>query len=371
VNITPDISSIRVKPNDVRRILIHSKPETAWKLLNSLAVTLDPPIKELQITRTPQLVSDEVLLEFVEPESFERDEYPIEALLRVTATFKGYDEPRVVERRIVVNPRKIVGPKPPPPPLKDDPTLLKVTSRQPIKIVVDGPDVHVKLRWDGKDELVVGKPPTWAFQVSCEPNSIKPQTFLTRPVEGRFELLIQAAVGLQSGEQLKFDIEAIGPGKTLATAFLADVVEPLSPRKILAKTLAGGRRRPPYDLRYVKKDNWRDENCWGQVWSGSDAGSFDPPSAKSPLTIFINQDMDLLVSYRDFLLAKKYAEITIQQRINKYTAHVAFHLYQMYLKKKEGESKTDSEIEVPSDDQMRNEIQRVARTLLKLMEVSQ
>jgi hypothetical protein len=370
ININPDISSIRVKPNDIRRILVHSKPEAAWRTLDSLVVTVDPPVKELQIIRRSQLVGEEVSLKFVEPEDFEEDEYPVETLLRATATFKNSDEPRVVERRVIVNPPKIRERKPPPP-LKDDPTFLKVTSRQPIKIIIGGPDIHVKLRWDGKDELVAGDPPGWTFQVSCEAPSVEPQTFLTRPTEGRFELLIQAAAGLKSGEQLKFDIEAIGPGKTIATAFLADVMDPLAPRKISARTLGGGQRRPPYVLLYVKKEHWHDETCWGHVWTGGDAGTFDPPSAKSPLTIFINQDMDLLVGYRDYLLAKKYAEMTIQQRINKYTTHVAFHLYQMYLKKKEVETKKDSEIERPSEEQMRDEIQRVARTLLKLMEVSQ
>ncbi|MGH9959927.1 MAG: hypothetical protein ACREBC_22860, partial [Pyrinomonadaceae bacterium] len=119
------------------------------------------------------------------------------------------------------------------------------------------------------------------------------------------------------------------------------------------------------------KDIWHVENCWGEAWTGDDAGSIDPPSAKSPLTIFINQDMDLLASYRDSLIARKNAETTIQQRINKYTAHVAFHLYQMYLKKKETDSQPDLANEGPKDEQMRDEIQRVGRTLLKLMEVSQ
>lgn len=122
---------------------------------------------------------------------------------------------------------------------------------------------------------------------------------------------------------------------------------------------------------YVKKENWSDETCWGDAWTDGDAGSFEPPSAKLPLTIFINQEMELLTSYRDTLIAKKNAETTIQQRINKYTAHVAFHLYQMYLKKKEIEASSGVEIEGPTDEQMRDEIQRVARTLLKLMEVSQ
>jgi hypothetical protein len=365
LSLRPDVTTIRLKPNDARRYLIFANPEESWKTLESMAVTLDPPVKEFQITRTSQIAGEEITLQFVQPENFDEDEYPIETMLRCTGTFKGFPEHRMVERRIVVTPSKKRTPRLAPL-LRDDPTFLKVTSRQPIKILVGGPDVHVKLRWDGKDDLVVGHKPTWSFRISCESPSVEPQTFLTHPVEGRFELLIQAAVGLKGGEQLKFDVEAIGPGKTISTSFLADVVEPPSARKISMKLHGGGQRRPPYELRYVMKKDWGEENCWGHVWSGASAGSFDPPTAKSPLTILINQDMDLLTSYRDSLIANKNAETTIQQRINKYTAHVAFHLYQMYER-----TKQDTEMETLSEEQMDAEIQRVSRTLLKLMQVSQ
>ena len=69
-------------------------------------------------------------------------------------------------------------------------------------------------------------------------------------------------------------------------------------------------------------------------------------------------------------LGTKLGETTIQQRINKYTAHVAFHLYQMYEKQKQSE-KQPGATDAPNEDQMRDEIQRVSRTLLKLMEVTQ
>lgn len=369
LNLRPDIAVIRLKPNEARRITIYSKPETAWKLLESMVVTLDPPLKELQITRTSQITGEDIELKFVESEDFDEDEYPIDAVLRATATFKGYPEPRIIERRVVITPPK----KPerrPLPPLKDDPTMIRVTSRQPIKIVIGGPDVHVRLRWDGKDELVVGNPPLWVFRATCESPSVEPLIFLTRPVGGRFELLVQASPSLKPGEQLKFDVEAIGPGKTLTTAFLTDVVEPPSARKATKKLSGGGQRRPSYDLRYVKKENWGEETCWGSGWSAAEPGSFEEPSVKSPLTIFVNQDMELLATYRETLIAKKQAETTIQQRINKYTTHVAFHLYQMYEKKKQVEAQNTEGHEAPNEDQMRDEIQRVSRTLIKLMEVS-
>lgn len=367
LQLRPDVTTIRLKPNEAKKVTIFSKPDLAWKDVSSHVLTLDPPVKEMILSRSSNLAGEEATLRFAVPDDFDQDEYPIETTLRSTATFKGLSEPRFLEKRVVINVVKGGGGGGNPQELKDDPTFIKVTSRQPIQIVVGGPDVHVKIKWDGKDELLHGNPPKWSMRVTCESPSVEPQTFLTHPTGGRFELLIQAAPGLTAGEQLKFDVEAVGPGTSLATAFLADVIEPLSPRKIAAKILGGGQRRPPYDLRYVKKEQWDKETCWGQVWSGEAPGSFEPPSSKSPLTIFINQDMDLLAVYRDKLLGKKLVERTIQERINKYTAHVAFHLYQMYQKAETAPKDAPPQ----SEELMRDEIQRVARTLIRLMEVSQ
>lgn len=366
----PDIATIRLKPNEARRMTIHARPDEAWKTMQSMALTFDPPVKELQVTRAAQLLGEDVSLKFARPDDMDDDEFPIETLLRATAQFQNCPDARLIERRVVVMPAKTKQPKPPVP-LTDDPTFIRVTSRQPIQIQLGGADVHVKLRWDGKDELLQGNPPLWERRVTCESPSVEPPTFLTSPVEGRFELLIQATQGLALGEQLKFDVEVIGPGKALSTSFLANVVESPSARKVTTKQQGGGQRRPPYELRYIKREHWENADlmCFGQQWSGIEAGSFDAPSAKSPLTIYINQDMDLMTSYRDTLLAKRHAETTIQQRINKYTAHVAFHLYQMYLKTKAVEKQPEGTAEAPTDEIMRDEIQRVAHTLLKLMEV--
>ena len=368
LQLRPDIMTMRLKPNEARKWLIVPRPEAAWKELETLAITFDPPVKEMLVTRTSQIIGEELTLKFVEPEGFDDDEYPIESSLRATAVFKGFDEPRVLERRVVINRGKIVEPKEPKP-LKDEPTFIKVTSRQPIKIVPGGPDVHVKLKWDGKDDLVLGKPPTWTINVKCESPGVEPPYFLTNPDNGRFELLIQASPALAVGEELGFDIEAIGPGTTLWAGFIAAVVEPPTPRKIGLKTQAGGQRRPPYDLRYVKRSDWESDTCWGESWTGQDPGSFDEPTTKTPLVIYVNQDMDLLAEYRDKLTAKRLAENTIQARINKYTTHIAFHLYQMYLKKREMEKHPGED--AFGEDQMRDEIQRVSRTLIELMEVSQ
>ena len=63
----PDVATIRLKPNDARRYMISARPEDAFKSMQSLSLTLDPPAKELQVTRTTQLMGEEITLKFVEP----------------------------------------------------------------------------------------------------------------------------------------------------------------------------------------------------------------------------------------------------------------------------------------------------------------
>ena len=43
-----------------------------------MAVTFDPPVKEMNVTRTAELSGEEIALKFVQPADFDDDEYPIE-----------------------------------------------------------------------------------------------------------------------------------------------------------------------------------------------------------------------------------------------------------------------------------------------------
>src|SRR6202021_643245 len=106
LSLKPDVATIRLEPTDGGRFLILPKPEGAWGALESMALTLDPPVKELQVTRTTQSTGEEVSLKFDEPEDFDKDEYPIETMLRSTATFKGQTDHRFLERRVVITPSK-------------------------------------------------------------------------------------------------------------------------------------------------------------------------------------------------------------------------------------------------------------------------
>lgn len=371
----PDMSTIRLKPNEAYRVSFRANPDDQWSNVDRFALTLSPPIPELKIHHETQIDCATVDLKFTPGSEFEEDQYPIQTALRALASFRGHDEPRVCERRIVINKRREIGPPPLPPVLLDEPTYVRVTSRQPVRMSIGGPDAHVKLKWDGKDELAVGDPPQWRFEVACDQTACLP-TF-TRPHLGRFELLLRAPHGLTVGEILDFQVQAIGPGGVdLATSFKVEVVEAIGPRRVRDRLVGGSQRKPPYRLVYVKREHWEMETCWdGNIWTEGDPGCFQPPSQSEPLTLIINQDFGLLAAYRESLISgrSKLAESTVQERITRYTSHVAFHLWQMHeeMKRRQEAGATDSSIRTPlNDDDMSSEIQRVAATLIKLMQVS-
>ena len=81
----------------------------------------------------------------------------------------------------------------------------------------------------------------------------------------------------------------------------------------------------------------------------------------------------MLRQYRDSLTSRKLDPATIKDRVTRYTSHVAFHLYQMYLNFRDvvKASKSDpNNIKPPTQDDMSGEINRVAATRIKVMEVS-
>src|SRR5262249_4406932 len=147
-------------------------------------------------------------LTFKEPENFDDDEYPVHAKLTVTARFNGIKEPRQLNLSVVTKPD---NPRPGPV-LLDDPTKLKVTSREPVKIRLGETATHVRLRWDGKDRLLTGDSPTWKLAAKVvTPGKTQPEMSFTEPVAGRFSLLISPRSEWQTGDKLKFEIIAMGP----------------------------------------------------------------------------------------------------------------------------------------------------------------
>jgi hypothetical protein len=134
-------------------------------------------------------------------------------------------------------------------------------------------------------------------------------------------------------------------------------------------------RRPPYDLKYIHEGEWGSNTCWGgEQWNKEEVAAFSEPTATKPLTLLINNDAECLAVFRETLARppRKLDENTVKDRVNRYTTHIAFHLYQMYLfqKARRDEHDRDSEARIPEDDDMRKEIARVAGTLLQLMEVA-
>jgi hypothetical protein len=234
----------------------------------------------------------------------------------------------------------------------------------------------VRLRWDGKDRLLLGKDPEWRIRARLvDQGKIQPVFNFSEPSAGRFSLLISPRPEWRVGERLTFEITAEGPrGRVLVTSFSGDVVDPpISPeleeelpRLVDSELMMGTQRRPPYDLKYINRDDYDTTPCWNETsWTDHDSGCFKEPTDRTPLTLIINEDMEPLREYKR-ALTKKHTEQEVERRVNKYTSHIAYHLYQMYQA-----SQANKETDIDAADARRqDEIRRVAMTLIKLMEVA-
>jgi hypothetical protein len=90
--------------------------------------------------------------------------------------------------------------------------------------------------------------------------------------------------------------------------------------------------------------------------------------------LVINEDFDPLEQFRRAVTggSKKLDPATITRRVTRYTSHVAFHLYQMHenYRSLQELARKDTEVHEPTTAEMNGEINRVAATLTKMMEVS-
>jgi hypothetical protein len=377
----PDTDYHRLEPNKVRRLLVACQPSSAWPNLESLKATVNTHSNEFNVTVGKITLGAHIDVTFHEPEGMDQDDYPIETVLRVEAHFKGHPEMRLLERPLRVLPpvkRKHVLPV-----LLLEPTWLRVGGRQPLRLLAHGPDLHVRCRWNGKDELVSANPAQWFFTAKCLSRADWPPFAFSQPSGGRFELLIRPADGINLGDILKFQITAHGPsGKTLSADFECQVVEPIMPsdasvpRRISTTVSTGQQRRPPYDLKYVDKSTWASTPCWDESeWCENDVACFQAPTPSAPLTLVLNTDFIGLTEYRESLIRRKLVEATIKERETRYSAHVAYHLYQMYIGALEADKQAnaagmDTPDRVSDEAEHRAEITRVAGTLLRLMEFS-
>lgn len=368
-------STLRVPPNTKAKLVVTAQPQGDWSRLKEIGVFVDPVIEGLAATLNRGESNAELEVEFVEPQDFDPEEYPIEATLRVMASFADEAEMRLIEKNLIIRLRK---PRPPRPPrvLLDVPTYLKVSSRQPVRLIAGGPDAHVRMVWDGKDSLTFDPTPEWTFHATCKSHPNFPGLTFTKPTNGRFEALVHTPADYLVGTKIEFEIHADGPGGAkLTTEMASEVVSPPGPKKVSTEIPARGQRRPPYQLKYITEDKFETPTRWGdETWDAGHAGAFIEPKPGEPLTLCINQDFGLLRTYMDGLLSKKADEQRMEEKKTKYISHVAYHLYQMSLHKDEiskqaGSAAASDEVRVPNDEEMQLEINRVASTLIRLMEV--
>ncbi|HZF10448.1 MAG TPA: hypothetical protein VFE33_16785 [Thermoanaerobaculia bacterium] len=372
----PASSALRLKPDVERKLVISSTPANSWPALASFAYELGAKIPELHIAEERSERAVEFRLRFDPPDGFDEDDYPVRTTFRAFARFNGYREPRQLSIELIMQP--VVAPAETK--LLENPTYIRISTRQPVRLWLGGLDTHVRVRWDGNDDLALGPSPRWTFNARClTPGRQGLLTTFSQPSRGRLSLLVVLPPDALAGEQLSFEVVAAGPqGKILSTQFDAVITErPVRPQpepRLVSGTMpAGASRRPPYDLKYIERPSWQNGTCFGgENWSPEDAGAYQEPTDKRPLTLLINQDMASLDVFRKYLMQKKLTETEVQSRLQKYTSHVAFHLYQMYQSAQSivGRSSDDDSLRPATPQEQRAEIHRVATTLLKLMQVS-
>ena len=371
----PAGASIRLHPNEARSLFVSTDPPEAWASVTSFQTQADPGVPELKILEQESDNGKGISLIFKEPDDFPAEDYPVITTLSCVAQLDGHEEPRLLKREVMISQRHPRPPRPVPT-LRPMPTFLRIVSRQPVQLHLDGPATHVRMRWDGEDDLVTGHPAQWRFHARCTTLPTYPTPVFTEPRRGNFEVIVDSPQGLASKQELTFQIEAIGPtGELLATPFKGVVSEPAAEpeaRKISdASSALGSLRRPPYDLRIITQEEWASRTCWGATeWTQEDAGSYNEPTQSSSLVLIINQDIEVLRNATEAMLKRKLDEKTIQHRMNSYIAHIAYHLWQMYQQTQatKEEHALDESVRPPEDDQLRAEINRVASTVINLME---
>jgi hypothetical protein len=363
--------TLRILPDGERTISLRAQPEEAWADLELLEARAAPAVPELSLTLTRADKAAKLTMRFEETEDSDPEAYPVEATVSVFAKFKGHKEPRLVIRNIRVAPSK---PRPPKKKieLKPTPTFLRIATRQPVRMVEGAASTHVRVRWDGQDELASGTGAEWKFVGRCPSLETFPPITFSAPREGVFEMLLDSPHGLIPGAQLEFELEANGPGGAqLKAAFKAEVVAApprLEPRKINTEAPeTTAQRRPPYELRYVKEETWPGA-CWNdEDFTADDVGCFKEPTDTKPLILILNDDAALLKEFRENMVTRKLEEATVKDRLTKYNSHVSFHLYQMYNEQKR---RNDEREKLVEPDDLRAEINRVGSTLIRVMEVS-
>jgi hypothetical protein len=372
-------NTLRLRPDGERSFEVTSTPPEAWSGLKLVAVRVSEPVEELQVVEEDVEGGSgrRVRLRF-DGTNVDEEQYPIETKVQVIGKFDGHDELRLVEKHIVISPPSDVVRTPKQLELFDEPTWIGVVSRQPIKLVPGGPLAHVRVKWNGKDELVTGPKASWQLEARCTTIMAYPPVTRTDPRQGRFELLIDTPRTLLAAQVLTFEVVARGPqGQTLRAEFKAVLEPPLETpgpgakrRKVPEVVL---RNQRPYALKLIGEDAWDVTSYWNKPnWDAQSVGAFTPPTQKEPLVLTVNKDNALLQAAKQAMIDKGLVEKTIEDRVNNYIMHVAYHLYSMYRDRQrlEQEQRAAGADEVPEDLAevfMESEIARTANTILRLL----
>ena len=377
----PEMVAVRMHRDETTRCQVLAEPTAAWANLQDFSVRVQPEVSGLAVNHERGPDRTQVMLRFTETADMEADEYPVTTDLLVFARFKGQTDTRMLKLPVVIVKPRVRGPRKVRE-LRDDPTYLRVVSRQPVKLLPNSPSLHVKLVWDGNDSLLVGSPASWCFRGRCLSLSNFPQIGFAFGQGGRLAASTRHPERAHPRRRTRFRGRGSGPERQ-------ETHRPLQgPRRRSNARRARPRRRPapdhhpfsrhhrprrpPYKLIYIKEENWTDVGCWvDSAWTGDDVGCFHEQTETTPLVLVLNEDFKLSRRYFEGLIGRL-EEATINERKKKFYSHVAFHLYQMYLSylRQMAASAMNEGVKQPEFPDLRMEINRVGTTLIKLMEVS-
>jgi hypothetical protein len=380
----PLMNAIRLREGETKELLVISRPKAAWGTIEEFKVEVVSDDEHLTVKARQSSDHATVTIRFSATD-YQNEDFPVLGELHAFARFKDKPELRALKLPIVVTrkPRE-----PDPIELVDQPNLLRVSNRQPVKLV-PGSTVHVRMQWNGKPSLLRGVRPKWKFTARCLSLETFPQLGFGYKNDGGLTFVLCPPTGLTVGSKLDFEIVANGPdGAKLSATFSGVIANPPAKetaphqKPILVDGVAPptiGQRRPPYELKYIGRADWENPErpCFqgGGSWTEDDAGCFLEPTPTQPLLLLVvNEDMGLLKNFREGMLKRKppLDPKTIADRTNRYISYVAFHLYQMYgeMKRLEGRANPSPDAPVPAgENEMRAEINRVGTTVMKVMEL--
>ncbi len=381
---SPLLNVVRLQDGESKEIVIVSQPSEAWGDVDEFKV--DVLSDDEHLTGDVKQSKDRatIMVRFAST-NYDNQDFPVVGELQAFARFKDKPELRALKLPIVVTKK----PTPPEPiELLDSPTFLRVRNRQPVRMAPVS-TVHVRMQWNGHPSLLRGNRPKWKFTARCLSLGTFPKIGFGYTSDGGLTFILCPPNGLLIGSTLDFEVVATGPDDAQLTAIFRGLVVPPPekrpinpPSPTLIEDTAPpliGQRRPPYELKYIEKKDWKNPEwpCFqGEgAWTEHDAGCFLEPSSTQPLLLLvINQDMGLLKSYREGMLKRKKDPLdpkTVTDRTNRYISYVAFHLYQMYGEKKRLEIAGDPSPDAPAqatEKDMRAEVNRVGNTVMKVME---